>query len=113
MSHLLTNFRIRALDLHWVSAAIGPDNERPIRVAERLGMLDRVVINVAEYGNTSTASIPLALQEAVDDGRVKDGDQLLFVAFGGGLSWAASCLKWYGGGAAGVSAAEREGMVDA
>ena len=41
--------------------------------------------------------MPLALREALDDGRIQDGDQLLLVAFGGGLSWAASAMKWYGG----------------
>ena len=59
--------------------------------------LDKTVINLDRYGNTSTASVPLALREALDDGRVKDGDQLLLVAFGGGLSWGASAMRWYGG----------------
>ena len=59
--------------------------------------LEKTVINLDRYGNTSSASVPLALREALDDGRVKDGDQLLLVAFGGGLSWGASAMKWYGG----------------
>ncbi len=74
---------------------------------KRFGVpLEKTVINLDRFGNTSTASVPLALREALDDGRVKDGDQLLLAAFGGGLSWAASALKWYGG--AGLKKAERQ-----
>jgi 3-oxoacyl-[acyl-carrier-protein] synthase-3 len=62
---------------------------------ERLGLTwDRVEVNVDRYGNTSTASIPLALHEAVRQGRVQRGDHLLLVTFGAGLSWAASVLTW-------------------
>ncbi|HEY6485487.1 MAG TPA: beta-ketoacyl-ACP synthase III [Candidatus Cybelea sp.] len=55
---------------------------------------DKVVVNIAEYGNTSAASIPMALSEAVRAGRVKPGDVVVFVAFGGGLSWGAVAWKW-------------------
>ena len=58
---------------------------------------ERVVVTVDEYGNNSTASIPLALAHALDDGRIRPGDRLLLVAFGGGLSWAAGVLTWGGG----------------
>lgn len=62
---------------------------------ERLGLdRDRVVVTVDEYGNNSTASIPLALRHAVDQGRVHPGDHLLLVSFGAGLTWAASVLTW-------------------
>jgi 3-oxoacyl-[acyl-carrier-protein] synthase-3 len=65
---------------------------------ERLGLSeDRVVVTVDEYGNNSTASIPLAMAHALDDGRIRDGDHLLVVAFGGGLSWAAGVMTWGGG----------------
>ena len=65
---------------------------------ERLGLPEeRVVVTVDEYGNNSTASIPLALVHALDDGRIDEGDPLLLVAFGGGLSWAAGVLTWGGG----------------
>ncbi|MEX2502561.1 MAG: beta-ketoacyl-ACP synthase III [Trueperaceae bacterium] len=65
---------------------------------ERLGLHpDRVVVTVDEYGNNSTASIPLALMHALDAGRIHDGDRLLMVAFGGGLSWAAGVTTWGGG----------------
>ena len=55
---------------------------------------DKVVINIAEYGNTSAASIPMALSETVRAGRVKPGDLIVFVAFGGGLSWGAVAWRW-------------------
>ncbi|GAC1658513.1 MAG: beta-ketoacyl-ACP synthase III [Vulcanimicrobiaceae bacterium] len=55
---------------------------------------EKVVINIHEYGNTSAASIPIALSEAVNDGRIKAGDVIVFVGFGGGLSWGAVTWKW-------------------
>jgi 3-oxoacyl-[acyl-carrier-protein] synthase III len=55
---------------------------------------EKVVINISEYGNTSAASIPLALSETVRAGLVKAGDLLVFVAFGGGLSWGAVAWRW-------------------
>lgn len=71
-------------------------NLRIIRaVADRLQLpMERVVINLDRYGNTSAASIPLALDEAVREGRIKKGDMLLFLAFGGGLTWGASLVRW-------------------
>jgi 3-oxoacyl-[acyl-carrier-protein] synthase-3 len=55
---------------------------------------EKCVINIEEYGNTSAASVPIALSEAVADGRVKRGDNIVFVGFGGGLSWGAVVWKW-------------------
>ena len=55
---------------------------------------ERVVINIDRCGNTSAASIPIALDEVVRSGRVKEGDYLLFIAFGAGLTWGASIIKW-------------------
>ncbi|MHB8146271.1 MAG: beta-ketoacyl-ACP synthase III [Vulcanimicrobiaceae bacterium] len=55
---------------------------------------DRVVINIHEYGNTSAASIPIALSESVRSGRIKADDTVVFVGFGGGLSWGAVVWKW-------------------
>ncbi len=64
-------------------------------IAEKMGMpMERVVLNLDRYGNTTAASIPLALEEAVREGRVVDGDLLLFVAFGAGLTWGATVLEW-------------------
>ena len=55
---------------------------------------EKVIVNIEEYGNTSAASVPMALSEAVDDGKIKSGDVIVFVGFGGGLSWGAVCWKW-------------------
>jgi 3-oxoacyl-[acyl-carrier-protein] synthase III len=55
---------------------------------------EKCVVNIQEYGNTSAASIPMALSEAVRDGRVKRGQNIVFVGFGGGLSWGAVIWKW-------------------
>lgn len=55
---------------------------------------DRVIINVDRYGNMSSASIPVALDESVRNGRIQEGDQLILVGFGGGLTWAAAALTW-------------------
>lgn len=71
-------------------------NLRIIEAArERLGLQpERVVVTVDEYGNNSTASIPLALRHALDAGKVAVGDNLLLVSFGAGLTWAAGVLTW-------------------
>jgi 3-oxoacyl-[acyl-carrier-protein] synthase III len=58
--------------------------------------LDRCVINVDRYGNTSTASIPIATCEAFEDGRLKSGDKIVFVGFGAGLTWGAAVAIWSG-----------------
>ncbi|MDP2727495.1 MAG: beta-ketoacyl-ACP synthase III [Dehalococcoidia bacterium] len=55
---------------------------------------DKVVINIDRYGNTVSASIPIALCEAIQDGRVKDGDRLVLVSFGTGFTWAGLVLRW-------------------
>jgi len=63
--------------------------------ADRLGLpMDKVLINLDKYGNTSAASIPIALDEAVMTGRIKNGDYILLEAFGGGLTWASALIKW-------------------
>jgi len=63
--------------------------------AKRLNLpMDRVLVNLDRYGNTSAASIPIALDEAVRTGRVRDGDYILLEAFGGGLTWASALIKW-------------------
>ena len=65
-------------------------------VARRIGgnLLERVFVNLDRYGNTSGASIPLALSEAQTLGRIKPGDKVLMVAFGGGLSWGGFVVEW-------------------
>ena len=55
--------------------------------------MDRFVINIEKYGNTSAASIPLALSEYLDDGRIQRDDTLMLVSFGAGLTWGAVILQ--------------------
>jgi 3-oxoacyl-[acyl-carrier-protein] synthase-3 len=56
--------------------------------------MDKFVVNLQEYGNTSTASIPLAVCEAVERGRIRAGDRVVLVGFGAGLTWGALSLEW-------------------
>ncbi|MBI3998123.1 MAG: ketoacyl-ACP synthase III [Armatimonadetes bacterium] len=70
--------------------------------ARRLGQpLEKFFINVDRYGNTSSASVPVALYEAVEQGRIRPGDLIIFVAFGGGLTWGAAAMRWTDGSALG------------
>jgi len=71
-------------------------NERIIDgVRERLGLArEKVVVNIDRYGNTSSASIPIALDECVRAGKLKPGDKLAMAAFGGGATWGASTMTW-------------------
>ena len=63
--------------------------------ARRLNLpMDKVFVNVQKYGNTSAASIPVAVHEAVAEGRIKRGDIIVLVGFGTGLTWGASVIKW-------------------
>jgi 3-oxoacyl-[acyl-carrier-protein] synthase-3 len=63
--------------------------------AKHAGMpLEKVMINVDRYGNTSSASIPLAIDQAIAEGRVRPGSILLLVAFGGGFTWASAVVRW-------------------
>ena len=73
-------------------------NYRIIETAAKLlkTPLDKFVINIERYGNTSTASIPIATVEAVQAGRVKPGDKIAFVGFGAGLTWGAMVVEWTG-----------------
>ncbi|AGL02771.1 beta-ketoacyl-ACP synthase III [Desulfoscipio gibsoniae] len=64
-------------------------------VAKRLDLpAEKVLINVDRYGNTSTASIPIALEEALRNGRIKKGDHILMVSFGAGMTWGGVAMKW-------------------
>ncbi|HMS09434.1 MAG TPA: beta-ketoacyl-ACP synthase III [Pyrinomonadaceae bacterium] len=64
-------------------------------VASRLGVPEeKVYSNIAEHGNTSSASIPIALDECIQSGRVKEGDLVLLTAFGGGVTWGASVIRF-------------------
>ncbi len=64
-------------------------------VAERLGLpLEKVMLNLDRYGNTSAASIPIALDEAVQQGRIREGSLVMLGAFGAGLTWASALIRW-------------------
>lgn len=64
-------------------------------VGQRIGLpLDRIMINVHRYGNTSAASIPLALDEAVKNGTIREGSLVVMAAFGAGLTWASGAIRW-------------------
>jgi 3-oxoacyl-[acyl-carrier-protein] synthase III len=78
-------------------------NTRIISAAcDRLGIeIERAVMVLDRTGNTSSASVPLALADALDTGRVKEGDLLLLVGFGGGMTAASAVLRWGGGAPAG------------
>lgn len=66
-------------------------------MADRLGLpAEKVYMNLHRYGNTSSATIPIALAEATAEGRLKAGDRVLLCAFGGGLTWGAMTLEWSG-----------------
>ena len=56
--------------------------------------MDRVIVTVAEHGNTSAASIPLALSVGVADGKIQQGDVVVTEAIGGGLAWGSVVLRW-------------------
>ena len=86
--------------------SIGPDdidlviphqvNHRIIEAALRKIEIpaERIYLNLDRYGNTSAASVPLALHEAVGEGRVQRGNLVLLVAFGAGLTWGYNLLRW-------------------
>jgi 3-oxoacyl-[acyl-carrier-protein] synthase-3 len=64
-------------------------------VAERLGMPpDKVFTNIDRYGNTSAASVPIALDEALEQGRIHDNSIVMLNACGGGLTWGANLVRW-------------------
>lgn len=63
--------------------------------ARRLGLAEsKVFVNIHSYGNTSAATIPVALTEALESNRIAPGDNIVFAAFGGGLTWASAVVRW-------------------
>ena len=100
--------QIMGRDAERVMAAsgIGPDDvdlfvphQANLRIietaAKRLKLApNKVFTNVSEYGNTSAASIPIALCEAIDEGRLKEGDHMVLSSFGAGLAWASAVVRW-------------------
>jgi len=71
-------------------------NRRIIEAAAKRLNVDRakVIINIERYGNTSSATIPIALSETIGNNVIKDGDIILFTGFGGGLSWGSVAWRW-------------------
>jgi 3-oxoacyl-[acyl-carrier-protein] synthase-3 len=64
-------------------------------VSDRLGLAkDKIMLNLDRYGNTSAASIGIALDEAVRSGRIHDGSLVMLGAFGAGLTWASALIRW-------------------
>ena len=93
-SQALADAGITAAELDWMVP-----HQANIRIlqstAGHIGLpLEKVVITVDHHGNTSAASIPLALCEAVDDGRIRPGHLLLMEAMGGGFTWGSALLRW-------------------
>jgi 3-oxoacyl-[acyl-carrier-protein] synthase-3 len=63
--------------------------------AHRLGIpLERMAVTIHKYGNISSATVPIALDEANREGRIRPGDLVLLAAFGGGLAWGAALIRW-------------------
>lgn len=94
---ILESLDLAELTLDQVSLIVPHQaNDRIIQAAARSLKLDKnlFVSNVERYGNTSAASIPIALCEAIEHGQVQDNDYLVFVGFGGGLTWASMVIKW-------------------
>ncbi|TMJ64616.1 MAG: ketoacyl-ACP synthase III [Alphaproteobacteria bacterium] len=85
---------LTAADIDWLVPHQA--NSRIIdAMGRKLGLsADKIVMTIEEHANTSAASIPLALEAAVDDGRIKPGHLVLMEALGGGLSWGASLVRW-------------------
>ena len=65
--------------------------------AKRCNISDnKVLINIDRFGNTTAGTIPIAMNEAIETGRIKDGDTILLAAFGAGFTWGSMLLKWEG-----------------
>jgi 3-oxoacyl-[acyl-carrier-protein] synthase-3 len=94
VGEVLDKAGLKASDIDWLVPHQA--NKRIIDgTGRKLGLApERVVITVDRHANTSAASIPLALDAAVQDGRIKKGDLLLLEGIGGGLSWGASLVRW-------------------
>ena len=85
---------LQGTDLNWIVP-----HQANIRIiqgtAKKMGLsMDRVIVTVQDHGNTSAASIPLAMSVGVEQGRIKQGDLVLCEAIGGGLAWGAVVLRW-------------------
>ena len=94
VEEVLAENKMKCTDIDWLVP-----HQANIRImeatAKKLGLsMDKVVVTVAHHGNTSAASIPLALDTAVRDGRIQPGQHVLLEAVGGGFTWGAVLLRW-------------------
>jgi 3-oxoacyl-[acyl-carrier-protein] synthase-3 len=94
VDELLEDQNLSGSDIDWMVP-----HQANIRIIEattkKLGLdMANVVVTVANHGNTSAASIPLALDTAVRDGRIKTGQNIIMEAIGGGFTWGAILIKW-------------------
>jgi len=94
LNEALENAELTVDDVDWLLM-----HQANIRIMETVAKklkipMDKVLTNLAEYGNTSAGSIPLALNEAVREGKVKKGDVIACAGFGAGLSWGSAILRW-------------------
>ena len=96
LEELLKAHQINPADVDWL--LLHQANQRILEaVADRFKIpYEKVLTNLANYGNTSAATIPLMLDEAVNDGRIKQGDLIACSGFGAGLSWGAALFRWHG-----------------
>lgn len=94
VNELLSDQKLASSDIDWLVP-----HQANIRIieatAKKLGLgMERVIVTVGIHGNTSAASIPLALDTAVRDGRIKPGQKVLIEAIGGGFTWGAALINW-------------------
>jgi 3-oxoacyl-[acyl-carrier-protein] synthase-3 len=90
---LLEEHGLTADDVRWMIPHQA--NKRIISaVSERLGLQDRVIVNIADYGNTTAATIPLAARDALESGRLQRGDLVLFAAVGAGYTLGTNLWRW-------------------
>jgi len=94
VDELLEDQKLVGADIDWLVP-----HQANIRIieatAKKLGLgMEHVIVTVASHGNTSAASIPLALDTAVRDGRIKPGQKVLIEAIGGGFTWGAALINW-------------------
>jgi 3-oxoacyl-[acyl-carrier-protein] synthase-3 len=85
----LTNDDIAMVISHQMNARIIESAAKRLKLPD-----EKVYLNIAEYGNTSAASVPIAFDDCVRDGRIKHGDTVIFVAFGAGLTWGANVIQF-------------------
>ena len=90
---------VNSAGLTWDDIALVVPHQANYRIVEsavkRMGITaEKVFLNLEKYGNTSASCIPVALTEAVQQGRIKKGNKVVLVGFGGGLTWGAALIEW-------------------